>query len=149
MHQRFEDRRDPGVDAAADRRSVLWRRADQAAVAGLVAAGLVSLAAYWAVQVRGGRMIEIERADPRDVRFRVDINRATWPELAQLPGVGETLARRIVEWRERHGQYRQPSDLLDVPGVGPATLRGFEPCLLPIGDAHVARRDEVEQDDRP
>ncbi len=149
MHDRLSDRRDLGPDPAADRRTVLWRRADQAAVAGLVGAGLVALAAYWAVHVRGGRMIEIERATPRDARFRVNINDATWPELAQLPGVGETLARRIVKRREHHGRYQQPSDLLDVSGIGPATLQRLEPYLLPMGDPHVAQRRELESKDRP
>lgn len=147
MHDRLTNHRD--LDSATDRRAVLWRRADQAAVAALVAVGLLALAAYWALHVRGGRMIEIQRAQPRDARFRVDINDATWPELAQLPGVGETLARRIIEHRQRRGAYRQPSDLLEVPGIGPAKLQGLEPYLLPIGDAHVAQRRERDSQDPP
>ena len=33
----------------------------------------------------------------RQAAYSVDINRAEWPELAQIPQVGETLARRIVD----------------------------------------------------
>jgi competence protein ComEA len=38
--------------------------------------------------------------------------------LQTLPGVGPTLARRIVAHRETHGPFRTPADLLHVSGVG-------------------------------
>lgn len=37
---------------------------------------------------------------------------------AAVPGIGETLARRIVVWRQEHGPFRRPEDLMQVPGVG-------------------------------
>jgi competence protein ComEA len=52
----------------------------------------------------------------------IDLNRADPAELARLPGIGPVLARRIVEERERRGGFRRLEDLLEVPGVGPATL---------------------------
>lgn len=53
---------------------------------------------------------------------RVDVNRATVPELEALPGVGPTLARRIVALRRRKGRLTRPEDLLEVRGIGPARL---------------------------
>ena len=50
-------------------------------------------------------------------------------ELAQLPGVGPSLARRIVEFRVEHGAFDSPQQLLDVPGVGDITLRGMLPYI--------------------
>lgn len=47
----------------------------------------------------------------------VDINRATREELERLPGVGPTLAARIVEHRERHGAFRRVEHLLAVRGI--------------------------------
>ncbi|MFN2481153.1 MAG: ComEA family DNA-binding protein [Pyrinomonadaceae bacterium] len=47
----------------------------------------------------------------------IDINRATREELARLPGVGEGIAARIVEHRERHGAFRRAEHLLMVRGI--------------------------------
>lgn len=51
---------------------------------------------------------------------RLDVNRATADELTALPGVGPSIARRIVEMRERDGGFRSVEDLRAVPGIGPA-----------------------------
>lgn len=109
------------------------RRADQATVAALVVAALVAMALYaWLRGGPRGTMIEIDRAPPRAARFRVDINVADWPELAQLPEVGETLARRIVAAREKDGPFASHEDLQRVPGIGPKTLERMRPYLLPV-----------------
>ena len=52
---------------------------------------------------------------------RIDINTATHAELLLLPGVGESLAQRIVTARS-HELFRDIDDLRKVPGIGPATL---------------------------
>ena len=49
----------------------------------------------------------------------VDLNRATVAELRQLPGIGPVLAARVVSYREAHGGFRRPEELLAVRGVGP------------------------------
>src|SRR3990172_6461616 len=111
------------------------RAADQVAVAGLVLAALAGMGGYWIVQggLRG-ELIEIDRAEPLVARFQVDVNAATWPELSQLPTIGETLARRIVESRDAAGRYVDHEDLLRVNGIGPRTLERMKPFLLPMPD---------------
>lgn len=52
----------------------------------------------------------------------VDLNRATAAELESLPGVGPVLAERILAWRDRNGPFPGVDALLEVSGVGPATL---------------------------
>jgi competence protein ComEA len=52
----------------------------------------------------------------------VDLNRAERAELLQLPGVGESLANRIENYRREHGGFRSVDDLTAVHGVGPATV---------------------------
>lgn len=52
----------------------------------------------------------------------LDLNRATALELQELPGIGQVLAERIVDFRERRGPFRSVEDLLQVPGIGEKTL---------------------------
>ncbi|MFL6230533.1 MAG: ComEA family DNA-binding protein [Pyrinomonadaceae bacterium] len=47
----------------------------------------------------------------------LNINRASREELARLPGIGEGLAARIVEHRERYGTFRRAEHLLSVRGI--------------------------------
>ncbi|MGQ9757448.1 MAG: helix-hairpin-helix domain-containing protein [Actinomycetota bacterium] len=50
---------------------------------------------------------------------RVNINTATKEELERLPGIGPTLAQRILEYREAHGGFRSVDELRKVSGIGP------------------------------
>ncbi|MFV0260727.1 MAG: helix-hairpin-helix domain-containing protein [Acidimicrobiales bacterium] len=52
----------------------------------------------------------------------VNLNTATAAELETLPGIGPTRAEEIIRWRDEHGPFRGADQLLDVPGIGPATL---------------------------
>ena len=51
-------------------------------------------------------------------RGKVDLNTATAQELMVLPGIGEGLARRIIEYRERYGPFPDISALTEVKGIG-------------------------------
>jgi competence protein ComEA len=52
----------------------------------------------------------------------INLNSATADLLDTLPGVGPTLAGRILEWREQHGRFSSVDELLEVSGIGPKTL---------------------------
>jgi competence protein ComEA len=49
---------------------------------------------------------------------KVNINTASESELEDLPGIGPTLAKRIVEYRTQHGPFHDVKDLLKVEGIG-------------------------------
>ena len=49
---------------------------------------------------------------------RVNLNTADEQELMLLPGIGESLARSIVEYREKHGPFTEPEQLMEVSGIG-------------------------------
>ncbi|WP_286929624.1 MULTISPECIES: helix-hairpin-helix domain-containing protein [Aeromicrobium] len=52
----------------------------------------------------------------------VNLNSADLVALDSLPGVGPVTAESIVAWREENGPFRSVDDLLDVKGIGEATL---------------------------
>jgi competence protein ComEA len=52
----------------------------------------------------------------------IDINSASETELETLSGIGEVLAATIVEYRTQNGPFASVEDLMDVSGIGPATL---------------------------
>lgn len=60
---------------------------------------------------------------------RVDLNRATLSELEALPSIGETLAGRLIEWREENGPFTSPEDVLSVYGIGEGTYAAIEPYI--------------------
>ena len=112
---------------------VVLRRTDQAVVAVFVAAALAAMAAWWGWQRWfGGGLIDIERAEPLAVEFKIDVNKADWPELALMPNIGEQLAKRIVAYRLEHGPFRDMDELDRVSGIGPKTLESMRPYLLPL-----------------
>lgn len=67
----------------------------------------------------------------------IDPNIARWFELAQLPGIGETLARRMEEFRRRSRSqvnpaepvFRAATDLAQVKGIGEKTVQRIGPFL--------------------
>lgn len=55
--------------------------------------------------------------------FEVNVNNATAIELAEkLDGVGKARAQLIIEYREKHGPFTSLDQLLNVKGIGAATI---------------------------
>ena len=75
-------------------------------------------------------LVETERTVPiEEVRpdpSPVNLNTAPAEELTALPGIGEELARRIVQYREEHGPFEAVEDLTKVPGIGQGKLAALE-----------------------
>jgi competence protein ComEA len=61
----------------------------------------------------------------------LELDRATAPEWERLPGIGPSLAARIVADRAERGPFRSPEGLLRVRGIGPRTLERIRPYLAP------------------
>lgn len=57
----------------------------------------------------------------------VNLNSASASELTALPGIGETLAGRIVAWREENGPFARVDQVMAVSGIGPATYERIRP----------------------
>lgn len=53
---------------------------------------------------------------------RINLNAATLDQLESLPGIGEVLGQRIIDYRQAHGPFHSVDDLLNVSGIGPSHL---------------------------
>ena len=63
----------------------------------------------------------------------VNVNTASAEQLAMLPGVGPSVAGRIVEHRSKNGDFKQVDDLLLVKGIGEKSLAKMKPYLATSG----------------
>lgn len=104
------------------------RRGAAAAAAGtLLAAGLM-LGAFAAGQARAKPLEPLPAPSPAagwghpEAEGQIDINSADAQTLTALPGIGPARAAAIVAWREEHGPFRYPEELLLVEGIGEGIL---------------------------
>jgi len=61
--------------------------------------------------------------------LKVDLNQASAMELQKLPGIGEKVAQRILEYREANGPFAAPEELMNVRGIGEKTYMNLEPYV--------------------
>ena len=110
------------------RRHIFARR-DQILVGILVSVGLAVIVIHWA-RLGGWNLEGVAIEHPEGAgAFRIDVNRATWVEWAQLEGIGPVLAKRIVEDQKKNGPFRTIDDVGRVSGIGPKRLSKLRPWL--------------------
>lgn len=59
------------------------------------------------------------------------LNSATVDQIEELPGVGEVLAQRIIEFREAHGGFQSVEQLREVSGIGPRKFAEIKDKVAP------------------
>ena len=59
----------------------------------------------------------------------VNINTATQAQLETLPGLGAKAAERILEYRQKNGQFKKVEDLMNVKGIGEKSFLKLKPRL--------------------
>ena len=103
---------------------------DQTFVALCVGVFLILVTINWLKLSGWGAVpLEVDRLAARRYDYRIDINYAGWVEWAQIEGIGELTARKIVDDRDAHGPFREISDVQRVKGIGPKTLERMRPFL--------------------
>jgi competence ComEA-like helix-hairpin-helix protein len=68
-------------------------------------------------QFRDQTTVSGSEKEPPATDGKLNLNTATAKELEALPGIGEILSQRIVDYRRAHGSYRSVTDLTKVEGV--------------------------------
>lgn len=66
---------------------------------------------------------------PRLNRLQINPNTATLQQLDQLPGIGPTLAQRIIIDRANNGPFTHPSHLKRIKGIGKGHYNKIKPYL--------------------
>ena len=59
----------------------------------------------------------------------VNINTADSAALESLPGIGPSLAQRIIDHRQAQGPFERTEDIMEVPGIGEATFEGIQDLI--------------------
>jgi len=57
--------------------------------------------------------------------FPININIAQEKELMALPGIGEVLASRILDYRDNHGAFAHVTDIMNVEGIGQSKMEAI------------------------
>lgn len=73
-----------------------------------------------------------------EVEHRIDINTASASELATLPGIGDSKAKAIVEYRAAD-PFHTVEDLKKVKGIGDKTFEALRPNLM-VSEAGAAKK---------
>lgn len=120
------------ISEVPQNRGFVWKRRDQWGIFCLAVLALILLVARWSyLWAVGPERVLWEANEPTEL-MQIDINSADWPELALLPDIGETMAKRIAEDRKEKGKFSSPQDLARVKGIGPKTIENLAPYVAPI-----------------
>jgi competence protein ComEA len=73
--------------------------------------------------------VAVSAAPSASATTLVNINTATLEQLEELPGVGPVTAQAILDWRTTNGGFTSVEELLEVDGIGDATLADLAPFV--------------------
>lgn len=96
------------------------------AIALLMAAGLVGYNAFFsknAVEITENLVSSETSEQNQETKSEnknetVNINTAPLEELEKLSGVGKSMAKRIIDYRETHGGFANKEEIMNVKGIG-------------------------------
>ncbi len=75
------------------------------------------------------RTKEASQGNAAEVVYPININTADQATLQLLPGIGETYAKRIIEYREQNGGFKSVNELMKIRGIGEKRLQRLRPVV--------------------
>ena len=69
------------------------------------------------------KLFEEQKADSKQL---ININKATQEELQKLTGIGESTAKKIINYREEYGKFKKIEDIKNVSGIGDAKFEAIK-----------------------
>ena len=79
------------------------------------------------------RLLSIETVPLSDeetsTKLLININTANSTELTFLPGIGESKAKKIIDYREENGSFESVEEIMSVNGIGESTFENIKPYI--------------------
>src|SRR5262249_1849001 len=83
-------------------------------------------------------LVAVQAGPPPLPPTRIELTAARQAELMLVPGVGPTLAERIIKTRGSQGRFLKVDDLRKVPGIGPVILERLRDWVYVSTDSPIA-----------
>ena len=74
--------------------------------------------------------VNIDLDNEQEFEYPLNLNEATQEALESLPGIGPVKAAEIIAYREKIGAFLSVDELLNIKGIGPATLESVREYLI-------------------
>lgn len=104
----------------------VWRERAFLFLSLAAAAACAALAFYFAVPLKSEKAQKLPDTVGLEQYVVVDLNTADLDALCTLPGVGESRARAILEYREQYGAFGSVAEAANVPGLTEAVVASWE-----------------------
>ena len=79
----------------------------------------------------------------------VNINTADASQIAFMPRIGPKTAERVVQFREEHGAFKSPTDLMQVKGIGAKTYELIAQYVAVDGKTTLASKQHAPRNTKP
>ena len=67
---------------------------------------------------------------PASQAAAVNLNTANASQLEGLPGIGKSVAERIIEYRQKNGGFKKVEELMNVRGIGEKSFLKLKPLVM-------------------
>src|SRR6185295_9273229 len=89
----------------------------------ILVATVISPSASWAQAAKGGSSAKARATTANTV----NLNSASAAQLQTLPGIGASAAQRIVDYRQKNGNFKKIEELMNVKGIGEKSFLKLKP----------------------
>ena len=82
------------------------------------------------ITVESGNNVIIEDKVEGGKKLKVNINEAKQEDFEQLPGIGPSIAKKIIEYREQNGKFTSIDELQEVKGIGESKFENIKEYIM-------------------